>query len=35
LLQRFPNSPQAETLKNLLPKMRELAMGNEAETQAS
>ena len=35
LLQRFPNSPQAETLKNLLPKMRELAMGNEAEAQAS
>jgi len=35
LLQRFPGSPQAETLKNLLPKMRELAMGNEAEAQAS
>jgi len=31
LLQRFPNSPQAETLQRLLPKMRELAIGNEAE----
>ena len=31
LLQRFPNSPQAETLQKLLPKMRELAIGNEAE----
>jgi hypothetical protein len=31
LLQRFPNSPQAETLQKLLPKMRELAIG--AETQ--
>jgi hypothetical protein len=29
LLQRFPNSPQAETLQKLLPKMRELAIGNE------
>ena len=31
LLQRFPNSPQAETLQKLLPKMRELAIGDEAE----
>jgi len=31
LLQRFPNSPQAETLNKLLPKMRELAIGTEAE----
>jgi hypothetical protein len=31
LLQRFPTSPQAETLQRLLPKMRELAIGNEAE----
>jgi len=31
LLQRFPNSPQAGTLQNLLPKMRELAIGSEAE----
>jgi hypothetical protein len=34
LLERFPNSPQAETLKNLLPKMRELAMGDEAEAKS-
>lgn len=31
LLQRFPNSPQAETLQRLLPRMRELAVGAEAE----
>jgi hypothetical protein len=31
LLQRFPSSPQAETLQKLLPKMRELAIGAEAE----
>jgi hypothetical protein len=31
LLHRFPNSPQAETLQRLLPKMRELAIGAEAE----
>jgi len=35
LLQRFPNSPQAETLKTLMPKLRELAIGHEAEAQAS
>jgi hypothetical protein len=34
LLQRFPNSPQAETLQTLLPKMRELAIGSEADVQA-
>jgi hypothetical protein len=32
LLQRFPGSPQAETLQKLLPKMRELAIGDVAET---
>jgi hypothetical protein len=31
LLHRFPSSPQAETLSRLLPKMRELAIGSEAE----
>jgi hypothetical protein len=35
LLQRFPSSPQAETLKTLLPKLRELAIGDEAQAQAS
>jgi hypothetical protein len=35
LLQKFPTSPQAESLKTLLPKLRELAMGHEAEAQAS
>jgi hypothetical protein len=32
LLQRFPNSPQAESLQKLLPKMRDLAIGDVAET---
>lgn len=31
LLRRFPNSPQAESLQKLLPKMRELAIGHEVE----
>jgi outer membrane protein assembly factor BamD (BamD/ComL family) len=31
LLRRFPSSPQAESLQKLLPKMRELAIGNEVE----
>jgi hypothetical protein len=35
LLRRFPGSPQAETLKNLLPKMRQRATGDEAEARAS
>jgi outer membrane protein assembly factor BamD (BamD/ComL family) len=34
LLRRFPNSPQAESLQQLLPKMRELAIGNELEAEA-
>ena len=32
LLQRFPNSPQADSLQKLLPKMRELAIGDVAES---
>jgi hypothetical protein len=32
LLQRFPNSPQAESLQKLLPKMRDLAIGDVAES---
>jgi hypothetical protein len=35
LLQRFPTSPQAESLRTLLPKLRELAVGDEAEAQTS
>ncbi len=31
LLRRFPNSPQADSLQKLLPKMRELAIGHEVE----
>jgi outer membrane protein assembly factor BamD (BamD/ComL family) len=34
LLQRFPNSPQADSLQKLLPKMRELAIGDVAESHA-
>ena len=33
LLRRFPNSPQADSLQKLLPKMRELAIGGEAEAE--
>ena len=32
LLQRFPNSPQADSLQKLLPKMRDLAIGDVAES---
>ncbi|MGD0461324.1 MAG: hypothetical protein ABSB74_02430 [Tepidisphaeraceae bacterium] len=34
LLRRFPNSPQADSLQKLLPKMRELAIGGEVEAEA-
>jgi len=34
LLRRFPTSPQADSLQKLLPKMRELAIGNEVEAEA-
>jgi outer membrane protein assembly factor BamD (BamD/ComL family) len=34
LLHRFPNSPQAGSLQELLPKMRELAIEKEIETEA-
>ena len=33
LLRRFPASPQADSLHKLLPKMRELAIGNEIEAE--
>jgi outer membrane protein assembly factor BamD (BamD/ComL family) len=33
LLERFPNSPQAESLQQLLPKMRELAIEKEIESE--
>ncbi|HEY1921602.1 MAG TPA: hypothetical protein VGG44_02460 [Tepidisphaeraceae bacterium] len=33
LLRRFPNSPQADSLQKLLPKMRELAIGTELEAE--
>jgi hypothetical protein len=33
LLRRFPTSPQADSLQKLLPKMRELAIGNEIEAE--
>ena len=34
LLDRFPASPQAESLQKLLPKMRELAIGREVESES-
>jgi tetratricopeptide (TPR) repeat protein len=34
LLDRFPASPQAESLQKLLPKMRELAIGHEVESES-